>query len=404
MSSLRSALEELQTEDLAKVSSEQLEDDLVELERAARMMQAERLRRLAEVDGRGAYRRDGYLSISAWVAGRLHIGSQAATGEVRMARALRDMPLTRAALGCGDVSGQAARLLVRAKEAHPTEFVDDEGVLLEGAQQLRVRDLYRALEHWRQAIDPVGAAEEDELRFQRRFLHVSPTLYGMVRVDGELDPETGQRVMTALHAVQDADLRAGSPPDSRSPAQRRADALVELCSQWLDSSARPTVAGERPHMTVVVDVEALAGAPGARSELEGGQPLHPDSARRLACDAAITRVMTSGRSEPVDVGRRTPIVSHTIRRALVVRDRRCTFPACERPPEWCDAHHVKHWADGGQTALSNLILLCRQHHRSMHATGSFSVEMIDGRPTFYRKDRTVLEERAPPRASGATGS
>jgi hypothetical protein len=404
MSSLRSALEELQAEDLAQVGSEQLEDDLVELERAARMMQAERLRRLAEVDSRGAFRRDGYLSISGWVASRLHIGSQAATGEVRMARALRDMPLTRAALGSGDVSGQAARLLVRAKESHPTEFVDDESVLLEGAQQLRVRDLYRALEHWGQAIDPVGAAEEDELRFQRRFLHVSPTLYGMVRVDGELDPETGHCVMTALHAVQDADLRAGSSPDSRSPAQRRADALVELCSQWLGSSERPKVAGERPHMTVVVDVDALAGASDARSELEGGQPLHPETARRLACDAAITRVMTSGRSEPVDVGRRTPIVPHTIRRALVVRDRRCTFPACERPPEWCDAHHVKHWADGGQTALSNLILLCRQHHRSMHATGSFTVEMIDGRPRFYRRDGTVLEDRAPPRPAGGTRS
>jgi hypothetical protein len=294
------------------------------------------------------------------------------------------------------VSGQAVRLLVGAKESHPTEFVDDEEVLLDGARQLRVRDLYRALDHWRQAIDPAGAAEEDELRYQRRFLHVSPTLYGMVRVDGELDPETGQSVMTALHAVQDADARGRSQPDSRSSAQRRADALVELCSQWLGTSDRPKVAGERPHMTVVVDVEALGGAPSARSELEGGHPLHPDSARRIACDAAITRVVTAGRSEPVDVGRRTPIVSHTIRRALVVRDRQCTFPACERPPEWCDAHHVRHWADGGPTALSNLILLCRQHHRSLHATGSFQAEMIEGRPRFYRRDGTVLEDRAPP--------
>ena len=404
MSGLRSALEELQAEDLDRIGDEELETDLVELERSARILQAERLRRLAEVDRRGAYRRDGYLSISGWVANALRIGSQAATGEVRMARAFRDMPLTRAALGAGEVSGQAARLLVRARESHPTEFVDDEAVLLEGARQLRIKDLYRALEHWRQAIDPVGAAEEDELRFQRRFLHVSPTLYGMVRVDGELDPESGQSVMAALHAVQDADVRAGSPPDSRSPAQRRADALVELCSQWLGSSERPKVSGERPHMTVVVDVDALAGASDARSELEGGQPLHPESARRLACDAAITRVLTSGRSEPVDVGRRTPIVPHTIRRALVVRDRGCTFPACERPPEWCDAHHVKHWADGGQTALSNLILLCRQHHRSMHATGSFTVEMIDGRPRFHRRDGTVLEDRAPPNAAAGTRS
>lgn len=397
MSSLRSALEEVQAEDLGEIASEALEDDLVELERAARMLQAERLRRLAEIDRRGDFRRDGHLSTSAWVANRLRMGWQAATAEVRLARALRQMPMTRAALRDGEVSGQAVRLLARAKEAHPDEFSRDEEVLLEGAERLRVRDLYLALEHWRQAIDMAGAAEEEELRFQRRYLHVSQTLYGMVRVDGELDSETGQSVITALHAVQDADLRGGGrTPDSRSPAQRRADALAELCRQWLGSADRPKVAGERPHLTVVVDVEALAGAPGARSELDNGQTLHPEAARRIACDAAITRVMTSGRSEPVDVGRRTPVVPHTTRRALMVRDRHCTFPGCERPEDWCDAHHVKHWADGGPTALSNLILLCRQHHRSMHGTGGFRVEMVDGRPRFYRSDGTALEDRAPP--------
>jgi hypothetical protein len=107
-------------------------------------------------------------------------------------------------------------------------------------------------------------------------------------------------------------------------------------------------------------------------------------------------VLTTGRSEPLDVGRRTAIVSAVTRRALVVRDGHCTFPGCDRPEEWCDAHHVKHWADGGPTALSNLILLCRQHHRSIHENGGFRVEMADGRPRFYRADGTILEDRTPP--------
>ena len=396
MSGLRSALEELQAEDLGRLADEQLESDLIELERSARILQAERLRRIAEVDRRGAYRRDGYLSVSGWVAGTLRIGSQAATSEVRMARALKDMPLTRDALGNGKVSAQAARLLVRAREAHPTEFADDEGVLLEGARQLRVRDLYRALEHWRQAVDPVGAAEDDELRFQRRFLHVSPTLYGMVRVDGELDPEAGQCVITALRTAQDADSRQVSQPDSRSPGQRRADALGEVCRQWMSSADRPRVSGERPHMSVVVDVESLSGSGGARSEYATGQPLSPSSARRIACDAAVSRVLTSGRSEPIDVGRRTPVVPPVTRRALVIRDRHCTFPGCRRAEEWCEAHHVHHWADGGPTALSNLILLCRSHHRSIHQPGGFGVKMDGGKPLFFRPDGTRLEERAPP--------
>jgi hypothetical protein len=322
---------------------------------------------------------------------------QAATAEVRSARALGEMPATRAALGAGEISGQATRLLVRAKEAQPGDFSRDEEVLLDAAKRLRVRDLYRAIEHWRQAADMAGSAEEEELRFHRRYLHVSPTLHGSVRVDGDLDPETGQSVITALHAVGDADVRGfGDRPDLRSPRQRRADALGELCRQWLNSSARPTVAGERPHMSVIVDVESLVGAAGKRSGFESGQPLHPDSARRIACDAAITRVLTSGRSEPLDVGRRTAVVSPVTRRALVVRDEHCTFPGCERPSEWCDAHHVRHWADGGPTALSNLILLCRPHHRAMHQREGFRVEMVEGRPRFFRPDGTLLDERAPP--------
>ena len=396
MSSLRSALEELQVEDLWAVDTEQLEADLVELERADRLLRAERLRRIAEVDRRGNFRRDGFLNVSSWMASRLHIGVQAATREVRSARALQEMPSTQAALSNGEVSGQAVGLLVRARETHPGDFSRDEETLLHAAKNLRVRDLYRAVEHWRQAIDGSGTAEDDELAFQKRFLHVSRTLNGTVRVDGSLDPETGESVISALSAVQDADLRTGPSRDIRSYGQRRADALGEVCRQWLNTPDRPRVAGERPHMSVVVDVEALAGLEDGQSEYQGGSPMHRETARRIACDAAISRVMTSGRSEPLDVGRKTAVVSSVTRRALVIRDRHCTFPGCERPDDWCDSHHVKHWADGGATALSNLILLCRAHHRVLHQPNGFRVEMVEGRPSFYRPDGTKLEERAPP--------
>lgn len=396
MSGLRSALEELQAEDLWAIESDQLEADLVELERASRVLQAERLRRISEVDRRGKFRKEGYLSVSSWMASRLRIGVQAATREVRSARALQEMPATQTALAAGEISGQAVGLLVRAREAHPGAFGQDERLLLEAAKKLRVRDLYRTVEYWRQTIDSAGTAEEEELSYHRRRLHISSTLYGTVRMDGELDPETGNTVIAALNAVQDADAHGGRRPDVRSAAQRRADALGELCHQWMNSSDRPKVAGERPHMSVIVNVEALAGRGEGRAELGNGSPIHPESARRLACDAAISRVLTTGRSEPLDVGRRTAIVSPVTRRALVIRDKHCTFPGCERPSEWCDAHHVRHWADGGPTALSNLILLCRPHHRVLHQRDGFRVKMEDGRPRFFRSDGTQLDERAPP--------
>lgn len=103
-----------------------------------------------------------------------------------------------------------------------------------------------------------------------------------------------------------------------------------------------------------------------------------------------------GRSEPLDVGRRTPVVPPAVRRAVIVRDRTCRFPGCDRPHAWCDAHHVEHWADGGPTALRNLVLLCRRHHRMVHAPGGFGLRIEEGTSVFRRPDGSMLEDRAPP--------
>ena len=156
------------------------------------------------------------------------------------------------------------------------------------------------------------------------------------------------------------------------------------------------MAGERPHVTVTVGAEAIQGASGGTSELDHVGPVHPEAARRLACDASVMRVVMAGRSEPLDVGRRTSVVPPAIRRAVIVRDHHCRFPGCDRPHTWCDAHHVVHWADGGPTALPNLVLLCRRHHRMVHQAGGFRLELEEGRPVFRRPDGSVLEDRAPP--------
>ena len=218
----------------------------------------------------------------------------------------------------------------------------------------------------------------------------------MVRVDGDLDPETGESLLTALRAVLDTDARSGDRQDTRTSAQRQADALGEICRQWLDGGTRPVVAGERPHLTLSVDVEALSASSGGTAVLDHAGPVRPEVARRLACDASIMRVVMRGRSEPLDVGRRTPVVPPAVRRAVIVRDRTCRFPGCERPHTWCDAHHVEHWADGGPTALRNLVLLCRRHHRMVHVPGGFGLRIEEGTPVFRRPDGSVLEDRAPP--------
>jgi hypothetical protein len=217
--------------------------------------------------------------------------------------------------------------------------------------------------------------------------------------------EDGQGLITAIRGVMDADVRSGSGSDPRTPTQRRADSLAEICRHWLSSQDRPTVGGERPHVVVTMDLESLLGRSGGkartgsggsdlRTELADTGPITADTARRIACDAEITRVITGPGSEPLELGRKTKVVPPGLRRALWVRDRGCRFPGCGRPPGWCDAHHVRHWADGGETSLENLVLLCRPHHRAIHR--GFGVRMVDGSPMFTRPDGTPLPERAPP--------
>jgi uncharacterized protein DUF222/HNH endonuclease len=392
VSTLRSALDELGAEDLRFASDQALEDDLIEIERASRSLEAERLRRLAELDARGSFARDGYLSMAAWLVHRLRIAWSTAGQQVRMARGLRRMPRTREALTAGEVSATATAMLVSARETNAAEFAGVEQTLVEAAATLGMRELRGAIAYWRDAAARAGAADDAEGTRERRRLHVSPVLDGMVRVDGDLDPETGQLVITALRAVMAAPSR--DVADRRTPPQRRADALGEICHQWMDGGNRPSIAGERPHLTVTLDLETLERRAGRRCELDDAGAILPEDARRVACDASVSRVITAGASAPVEVGRRSPVVPAALRRAVVVRDGGCRFPGCDRPPGWCDAHHVRHWADGGQTQLANLVLLCRPHHRMVH--DRFSLRLEQGRPVFSRPDGTVLGDLPPP--------
>jgi hypothetical protein len=393
LSELRSTVDALRSETLAELPDARVEEDFAELHRAVEQLEVERLRRLAEIERRGLHERDGFLSAAAWLVSRFKVAWGAAREHVRIARALDHMPRTRRALEEGEVSMSAIRVLVAVRDASADAFERCESQLVDAARIHSVSDLQRVAVFWREAVEREQALDsEDRLRARRR-LHASVSLLGMVRVDGDLDPGTGESVLTALRAVLDAEARSGAA-DDRTPAQRRADALGEICRQWLDLAERPAVAGERPHVTVTVDADTLASRRGA-GELDHAGPVDVDAVRALACDASVMRVVMSGRAEPLDVGRRTPVVPPSMRRAVIVRDRRCRFPGCDRPHTWCDAHHVVHWADGGPTALANLLLLCRRHHRMVH-WGRLLLELSDGRPVFRRHDGSALVERAPP--------
>ncbi len=394
MSTLRSALDELRGEDVRSLPDDALAGHLDEIERAGRILEFERCRGLAEVERRKLHAAEGHLSAAAWLAQRQGLSRSAAEGRLRRARALQTMPSVARAFAEGDVSESAVQVLASAWEAVPDAFARSEEALADAARTMAFGELRRVTEAWQAAADPDRALEEEERRHDRRRLDIYPTADGMTGVRAELDAEDGQGFITAIRAQMDAETRLASGPDLRTPRQRRADALGEICQQWLASRERPNVGGERPNVVVTIDLETLVDRSGRRAEMPDTGSITSEAARRLACDADVTRVITRAASEPLELGRRTKVVPPGLRRAIAVRDRGCRFPGCGRPPGWCDAHHIRHWADGGETSLSNLVLLCRPHHRTIHR--GFGVEMVGGRPVFSRPDGTTIEDRAPP--------
>jgi len=388
----------LRGEVLAELPDARVEGDLVTLGRAIEALELERLRRVAECAQRGAYARDGHLSMASWLAERCRTTWGSARGQVGLARALAHMPAAHRALERGAIGMGALQTLAGARGANPAAYARDEPALVDAALQHPAGVLSRLVAQWsvQVAADPAFDEPEGEGERARRRLHASVTFGGWVRLDGDLDPEGGQVVLAALGSVLGAEARRLDPDHGRSPAQRRADALEQVCRGWLDRADRPTVAGERPHLNVVLHADALQNdttrpeRPHAVASFEDTGPVPSSALRRLACDAAITRVVLGPRSEPLDVGRRSAVVPPAMRRAVAVRDGGCRFPGCDRPPSWCDAHHVVHWADGGPTSVGNLVLLCRRHHRLVHDRGGFSLAIERGSPVFRRPDGAVL--------------
>jgi hypothetical protein len=316
---------------------------------------------VAEAHRRGLPLAAGYGSTTAWLTAVTGDSLRVCSSRVRVALALRHMAHTREAFAEGRLAECRVRLLVDARNASPQHFERDETLLVNQACSLSARVFPLAVSHWRRLADPQGALDAADQAFARRRLHISPAWAGMVRLDGDLDPEGGAVVLTAIRSL--AEPPALEPGDGRSPQQRRADALVEICRRHLDSSDRPRQGGERPHLIISLTAADLAG--GGLVDLETGA-ITAEAVRRLGCDARLTWVALDARGRPSRAAEGGRIVSPALRRALALRDQYCTHPGCDVPARWCDAHHIRHWGHGGQTVAANLRLLCRRHHRLAH--------------------------------------
>ena len=364
---------------------------------------------VAEYDRREGWAEWGCKSCAQWLSWRCSLAPSAAREQVRVARRLAELPLITAAFGRGELSYSQVRAMSRV--ATP----DVEESMLELARFSTAAQLERMLRGYRGVVERELSA--DERTHGAAYLVCEHDEDGSLLLRGRLPAEEGALVMAALEAARDS-LRASEPtstpngyrrasaeaqapseepigPVSEGAPPSNAGALVLMSETVLTAGAAGRSPADSYQVFVHVDVDSL-GAEDGGGQLEDGSPLHPETARMLACDASIVRILERD-GRPLSVGRRTRTVPPALRRALQTRDHCCRFPGCTQR-RFLHAHHIAHWAHGGPKDLDNLVHLCRFHHRLVHE-GGYTLERSGrrGELCFKRPDglrlRPVPERR-----------
>jgi hypothetical protein len=393
-----------------------------------------------EFDRRDGWWAWGCKSCAQWLSHTCALSSAAARERVRVARRLAELPAIRAAFGRGELSYSQVRALTRV--ATP----ELEGALLETARHATAAQLERVLRAYRGVL--ARELSPDELGHGERYLVCEHDDDGSLLLRARLPADEGALVLSALEAARDG-LRAGAaalsgaagPPATAPDAQAssagravsadaetgpaaaadraaaaeadgtglasfgavdvdappsNADALLVMAETLLASGPAERTGGDAHQIVVHVDAATLASGGGDEPDpggcqLEHGEALEPETARRLACDASVVRIVERD-GRPLSVGRKTRTVPPALRRALRSRDATCRFPGCCQR-RFLHAHHVEHWAHGGPTELANLVQLCRHHHRLVHQGGYTLERTTSGQLRFRRPDGRPVPQR-----------
>jgi hypothetical protein len=376
-----------------------LGDEIAELSAHLEAATARLLELIREFDEQGGWN-TGFTSCAAWLSWRCGMDLGAARERVRVARALPALPRLAKALARGELSYAKVRALTRVATPETEER------LLAIGRAGTAWHVERIVAGWRR-VDRKAELRETTLRHSRRSLQVYQGEDGMVVVRGRLTPEAGAVLMKALAAAretlyQQRQQAAGADDgwaslEQQQPAfeRQQADALALLAESALHHGIDPGSAGERYQVVVHVDAPVLADAdaPG-QSVLEDGARVSAETSQRLACDASRVVMQHARDGRVVEVAARTRTIPPALHRALRHRDRGCRFPGCV--VRFGEGHHIRHWARGGPTRLSNLTLLCRRHHRAVHEEGYQVERLADGELQFRRPNGWILPDVPPP--------
>src|SRR5437016_3573499 len=360
---------------------DRLGDEIAELSAHIDAATARLLDLIREFDARGGWN-NGFRSCAAWLSWRVGFAPGAAREHVRVARALGTLPRLSHALARGELSYAKVRELTRVATPETEER------LLAVGRAGTAEHVERIVRGWRR-MDRKAEAREADRQHAGRALHVYPDEDGTVRIRGRLTPEVGALLMQALAAAREALYQRRE--------QQQADALALLAESALHHGIDPGAPGERYQVVVHVDAAVLADPDQAgQSVLEDGLRVPAGTSERLACDASRVVMRHDADGRLLEVGARTRTIPPALRRALHHRDRGCRFPGCGL--RFGQGHHIRHWAHGGPTTLSNLALLCRRHHRAVHEEGYQVDRQPDGELAFRRPDGRPLPDVPPPAA------
>ncbi len=407
------------------------------LERLRSTLDAVQLHVVAEVDATDAAKSEGWASTKDFVTAVSGGPKGAGRRTVALAKAVTtDRTATGAVLAAGRLSRPQAEVIVAAIDRLPVNAgLRDaaETLLLMDARDHDATDLARRGRYVVERLDPDGAERRDEKALEReeraahlsRFLSLTEDGIGGVRLKGRGTVEDAAWLKTILFPLaaprpaadpgacgarpaitgahrtdREPGGRSGDRPgacgmadcahDGRDPREHGArmwDALIEASKLLAGTETLPESHGAKPRLTVTVDHDSLVTSLG-EALIDTGGTLSAGAVRTLACDAEILPMVLGSASQILDVGRSSRLVTPGLWLTLIARDRHCAFPSCTRPPVACDAHHLMHWADGGPTALNNLVLLCRQHHTMVHTTPwQVRLNSADHRPEFLPPPR-----------------
>ena len=351
--------------DLAGISLSALEDEIATFSANLNAGMCRWLELVGELDRRGGWAEYyGCCSCAHWLSWRCAVSPRSAREHVRVARRLSELPLIHAAFAGGELSYAKVRALTRVAEPGSEEE------LLDLARLMTASQLERAVRAYRRVT-----SEDAEAVHADAYLDLSWDDDGALVLRGRLAAEDGALLLRALEAARDT--LAGDGRGSAEPRPTRSEALVALADATV-AAADGRSGGDRYQVVVHVDAAALSSSGDSGGcVLEDGPPLAAETARRLACDASL--VAASDRDgSTLRLGRKRRTISVALRRALRARDGGCRFPGCDNR-RFLHAHHVRHWARGGETSLDNLVLLCSRHHRLVHE-GGFG---LDERLRFY---------------------